>query len=455
MLRSYTNQDDIVIGTPVANRHYNQIQNLIGFFVNSLPIRININNKSNLTDFIKQLSNHIIDAQLHQDLPFEKLVNILNVEKDTSRHPIFQIMFGVQSFGNNSKQDYNDNILLPYDKDATKYNIAKFDIETFIDDSDEILRGSFGYRVSLYKEDTIKRCIYTYIHILQQVSQVSNNKELALSNITYLSKREEDLILKEWNNTDKSYPSDKTIHSLFEEQVIKAPNNIAVVYEDIKLTYKELNKRANQLAHYLIKHHNIKPDSLITLLLDRSEHIIIAILAVLKAGAAYVPMDPNYPDDRIKYILDNTNTNIVITNNIYNSRINKLSKINAIPIDNDAFSKTLNILPSANPIVNNLTSNNLAYVIYTSGTTGNPKGVLIEHKNTISLITANYININPNDTGILLSDIAFDATVFEIWTQLLNALTLFIPKNVLKLTSNVKEVTNIFKKYNITILWFN
>ena len=112
--------------------------------------------------------------------------------------------------------------------------------------------------------------------------------------------------------------------------------------------------------------------------------MIIAILAVLKAGAAYVPMDPNYPDDRIKYILDNTNTNIVITNNIYNSRINKLSKINAIPIDNDAFSKTLNILPSANPIVNNLTSNNLAYVIYTSGTTGNPKGVLIEHKGVIN-----------------------------------------------------------------------
>ena len=384
MLRSYSNQDDIVIGTPIANRHYSQIENLIGFFVNSLPVRMNINNKSNISDFIKAVGDQVIAMQLHQDVPFEKLVSVLNVEKDTSRHSIFQIMFGVQSFGNDSKEDYSENIFLPYDKEGAKYNIAKFDIETFIDDSGEVLQGSFNYRVSLYKESTIKRFIDTYIHILNQIAYIDSS--VTLGDLTYLNKEEEELILRRWNDTDKDYPSDKTIHSLFEEQVVKSPNNTAVVYEDVKLTYKELNERANRLANYLIKHHNIKPDSLIALLLDRSEHMIISILAVLKAGAAYVPISPDYPDDRIKYILDDTNSNIVITNSIYNKRINKLKKVNIIPIDDSAFSKVLDTVSSTNTIVDNLTSNNLAYVIYTSGTTGKPKGVMIQHCSVVNRI---------------------------------------------------------------------
>ena len=279
MLRSYTNQDDIVIGTPVANRHYHQTQYLIGFFVNTVALRINIHNSSKLTDFIKQLGDQVIEAQIHQDLPFEKLVDELNVEKDTSRHPIFQVMFGLQSFGNNNidKENY---ILLPYEDKNIQYNIAKFDIETFIDDSEDILRGAFNYRVTLYKKNTIKGFINTYIQILQQIADIDkNNENFSLQNLKYLSTKEEELILKTWNDTDKEYPHDKTIHSLFEEQVVKTPNNIAVVYEDIKLTYKQLNNRANQLAHYLIKHHNIKPDTLIALLLDRSEHMLITYIS--------------------------------------------------------------------------------------------------------------------------------------------------------------------------------
>ena len=399
MLRSYSNQDDIVIGTPTANRHYNQIENLIGFFVNSLPVRININNTHNITDFIKTLGKQIVDMQLHQDLPFEKLVNILNMEKDTSRHPIFQIMFGVQSFGSNSKQEYEENILLPYDKERVKYNIAKFDMETFIDDSEEILRGNINYRISLYKESTIKRLMNTYVHILQQVSQVSNNKELSLANISYLNKKEEAL-LREWNATDKPYPSDRTIHSLFEEQVIKSPNNVAVIYEDIRLTYKELNEKANRLANYIIKHYDIKPDSLIALLLDRSENMIISILGVLKAGAAYVPMDREHPDERIEYILDDTNTNLVISNKCYDRRIGKINKkVGILSIDDKFFIKGLDKYPKTNLKVNNLTSSNLAYVIYTSGTTGKPKGVLIEHRGVINRINwmQNHYPISDND----------------------------------------------------------
>ena len=245
MLRSYTNQDNIVIGTPVANRHYSQIENLIGFFVNTLALRININNFSKLTEFIKKLGDQVIEAQLHQDLPFEKLVYELNVEKDTSRHPIFQIMFGLQAFGNNKSDDKKNNIVLPYKGNTNQYTIAKFDIETFMDDSEEIIRGSFNYRVTLYKKDTIENFINTFLQILKQVSVITSNENInSIQNLKYLNKDQEELILKKWNDTDKPYPHNKTIHTLFEEQVLKTPNNIAVVYEDIKLTYKELNERS-------------------------------------------------------------------------------------------------------------------------------------------------------------------------------------------------------------------
>ena len=433
MLRSYTNQDDIVIGTPVANRHYHQTQYLIGFFVNTVALRINIHNSSKLTDFIKQLGDQVIEAQIHQDLPFEKLVDELNVEKDTSRHPIFQVMFGLQSFGNNNidKENY---ILLPYEDKNIQYNIAKFDIETFIDDSEDILRGAFNYRVTLYKKNTIKGFINTYIQILQQIADIDkNNENFSLQNLKYLSTKEEELILKTWNDTDKEYPHDKTIHSLFEDQVLKTPNNIAVIYEDIKLTYKQLNDRANQLAHYLIKHHNIKPDTLIALLLDRSEHMLITILAVLKAGAAYVPMDPHYPDDRIKYILSDTNTTLVLANNIYTKRIKKLKKVNVIPIDDNTFLKEIMTYHSTNTIVKELTSSNLAYVIYTSGTTGNPKGVMIEHKGVVNLIkvqSKEFFITSIKDIKIknwlFYANYIFDAHIWEIFSSILSGCSLHV-----------------------------
>ena len=331
-------------------------------------------------------------------------------------------------------------------------DIAGAELYLRFQENDSSFSFKLCYDANLFKEYQITEITQCYKNLL---SKISKNPHEIVTKINLLNKKSKDKLLYKWNNTDKSYPSDKTIHSLFEEQVIKAPNNIAVVYEDIKLTYKELNNKANQLAHYLIKHHNIKPDSLIALLLDRSEHIIIAILAVLKAGAAYVPMDPNYPDDRIKYILDNTNTNIVITNNIYNSRINKLSKINAIPIDNDAFSKTLNILPSANPIVNNLTSNNLAYVIYTSGTTGNPKGVMIQHYSVVNLLS--HMNKSVYNVYNKLKNIAaftsyiFDVSVSEFFSLLLSGNILHILPDITKNDSLL--ISKYINRYSINYLY--
>ena len=543
MLRAYTGQDDIVVGFPVANRHYSQIEHLIGFFVNTLALRVHIETGANtntgiddntttsvnastnsiktLKDFIQHVGSEVLEAQLHQDLPFEKLVEELGVPKDTSRHPIFQVMFNLQSFGgdtSNSKPE-RESIITPYtgssDDSASIYNIAKFDLETFIDDnnSDGILRGGFNYRVSLYKEDAIKRFICTYKEILTQVAKaLSNNTtkdSFKIEDLTYITKEEQDL-LTTWNKTEATYPHNKTIHQLFEEQVKKTPDNLAVVYSDgedeVKLTYKELNERANRLAHYLITNYNITPDTLVPLLLDRSEYIIISILAVLKAGGAYVPMDPDYPDERIRYILEDVEVanrkladdkgnkhtpTVVITNEVYESKLEDTlrtytvqkqgqeqeqqvlhqekvrrdketdtnTKISLLTVDSKLFeekleelSKLSSINIDTSTIVKDLTPTNTAYVIYTSGTTGNPKGVMQLHSNVMRLFTATdeWYHFSQSDVWTLFHSYVFDFTVWEIWGALLHGGRLVIPSYMV--TRDLYAFYDLCKKERVTVL---
>ncbi|OYX94161.1 MAG: hypothetical protein B7Y76_10960, partial [Sphingobacteriia bacterium 35-40-5] len=401
MLRAYSNQSDLVIGSPVANRHYSQIENLIGFFVNTLALRVEVDSNLLVKDFIQHIGKEVVSAQFYQDLPFEKLVEELGIAKDTSRHPIFQVMFSVQGFGSKQFSNQRSELLQTYtlSSNASLYSAAKFDITTIIDDSQTTLRGSFNYAVSLYKEETIFSFIETYTEILRQFVELKENKDkleqTRILDLHYLKAEQYQQIIYDWNATDKEYPSDKTIHQLFEEQVVKTPDNIAIVYEDTKLTYRELNERSNQLANYLRKEYDVQPDDLIALCLDRSEYMLIAILAVLKAGGAYVPMDPGYPEERLKYILEDTQAKVILANEIYQKQLIELSKsseslvialkVSVVAIDSDAIKAALNEQVLSDPIsLSNLlihvTSKNLAYIIYTSGTTGNPKGVMVEHK---------------------------------------------------------------------------
>ncbi|MFO0319377.1 MAG: amino acid adenylation domain-containing protein, partial [Neisseriaceae bacterium] len=403
MLQAYSNQNDIVLGTIVSNRHYLQIENLIGFFVNTVVLRQQIDSDTKLIDFIKQVSKEVLDAQLHQDLPFERLVEELAEDKDTSRHPIFQVMFAVQHFG-------TGNSLFDFYKPSELLITSKFDLTLFIDDSDEQLTAVFEYATSLFIKESIVSYKETYLIILEQLTNLIalDNKHKQIKNIYYLSKASYQKIVIDYNKTEKDYPKDKTIHQLFEEQVLKTPNNIAIVYEDVKLTYHELNVKANQLANYLLKNYQIKPDDLIALCLDRSEYMIICILAVLKAGGAYVPIDPSYPDERIKYILKDTQTKIVLTNEIHQDKLRhiincdsgseiqidinhkslcKFSMITSILVIDNPLKLSAVAQQSANNLQTSVTNNNLAYIMYTSGSTGTPKGVMIEHTSYINVVS--------------------------------------------------------------------
>nr|WP_225630014.1 amino acid adenylation domain-containing protein [Cysteiniphilum sp. 19X3-34] len=270
----------------------------------------------------------------------------------------------------------------------------------------------------------------------------------SIKDIPLLSKEEYQKIIIDWNNTDKPYPRDKTICQLFEEQVEKTPNHIAIVFEEKQFTYKELNAKSNQLARYLQTLSNIQPDDLIAICLDKSLEMIVGILGILKSGAAYVPIDPNYPNERVKYILNDTRASLLLSQSQYTSRLKNISKAIIIPLD-EAYYENFSMcnLNSLNG------SNNLSCVIYTSGTTGRPKGVLLTHKNIPSLVANNYIEINQQHTFAYLSSLAFDASFFETWTPLLSGAKLIIPKRLIDLVSDIKAFKSFLGDHNINVLW--
>ncbi|MED7789619.1 condensation domain-containing protein, partial [Francisella sp. 19X1-34] len=393
LMHKYTSQEDIVIGTPIANRHHSQIQDLIGFFVNSLALREQIDGNEYILELVNRVYTNLIEAQSHQDLPFERLVSELNIEQDQSRHPIFQVMFGLQSFGSEGSK-----LFKPIDS-YNNYKIAKFDLECFIDDSNSKLQVSFNYATALYSKDTVQRMANGYQGILNRLIQ---SPETKIKEYTLLSEKDYQEIVYEWNARDRDCPKDKTVYELFEEQVKQNPNNVALVFEDKRLTYRKLNQRSNQLARYIrrqykeVTNQELAPDILIPLCLERSFDMVIGILAVMKAGGAYVPMDHDYPQDRFRHILEDTQAKLVITQSHLENKFDYIAKdLSLISIDSGEDQSYVYDQEDKENLPPQSRSIDLAYVIYTSGTTGLPKGVMVEHEGILSFaINNNFVDYN-------------------------------------------------------------
>lgn len=288
LLSVYSNQKDIVVGIPIANRHYKQLEPLIGCFIYSIPVRITINPQVLIKDLIQEIASEFIEIYKYLDLPFEELLSELNIPKDTSVHPIFRVMFSLQRFGGT----INSGLMEIYKPINHFYKIAKFDISTFIDDSEVCIKGMFNYSFRLYKDITIQNFIDTYSLILEQCANLTQESYLInhfqVCDLVYLTHEQQKVILNPFvpiNNI--GLDRTKTISQLFEEQVLNSPNSTAVKYKDTELTYNQLNEKANQLAHYLRIIYQITPDSLVAICLDRNENMLISILAILKSGGAY------------------------------------------------------------------------------------------------------------------------------------------------------------------------
>ena len=340
LIARYCNGDKSKVLFPISIR--NVTKELYGSYVNTLISSIDISANKTYEELVSEYKKFIRDLELKDNNKY-------------SYYPIYDTVHSLEtervnvSFAqtNARRKKFNFQGCKESIDNEDEVGIGGTDLYLGFEESKNSFTFKLYYNANLFADYQIIELIEGYKKLLSAIIEDPNQ---VLAKVDLLSKSSREKLLLKWNDTDKDYPYDKTIHTLFEEQVLKFPNNVAVVYESIKLTYKELNKRANQLAHSLIKHHNIKPDDLVALLLDRSEYMIIAILGILKAGGAYVPMDPEYPDDRIKYILSDTNTNLVINNNTYTKRINTINnKVKTIPIDDKSFIKDLIKYDNTNP----------------------------------------------------------------------------------------------------------
>nr|WP_262493035.1 non-ribosomal peptide synthetase [Myroides guanonis] len=406
LLSRYSGQDDICVGTPIANRTQLELEGMIGFFVNMLALRSDLSGDPSFKDLLSRVKQTTLEGYDHQLTPFEKVVDRVITTRDMNVTPLFQVLFSLQNEGDNFEEKdrgLNDIIISGYEFDNAT---SKFDLAFSVLESSNGISLGINYCTALFDKTTIDRMLSQYQELL--VSIVSNIT-LPINNISMLTQEEKHQLLDVFNNTDVAYPLDKTVVDLFTEQVKRTPNAIAVVYEQGELTYKELDNHSNQLAHYLLSNNNISTDSLIGVVLDRSEWLIISFLAILKTGAAYVPIDPNFPEERKTYIKKDSNCSIIVDTLL----------LEAFKEDSSSYSDDL-------PEIN-ISPDNLAYVIYTSGSTGKPKGVMIEHRNLVHLCFWHRLaySVTAKSRSTLFSGVGFDASVWEIYPYLLFGASLY------------------------------
>ncbi|MHC5767665.1 MAG: amino acid adenylation domain-containing protein [Nostoc sp.] len=431
LLYRYTGQTDIVVGSPLASRNRAEVESLIGFFVNVLVLRTDLSGDLSFQELLAQVKSTALEAYIHQDLPFEKLVEEIQPNRDLSYNPLFQVMFVLQNVPISNPRLSDVSVTCQEGYNGT----SKFDLTLFMEDDEQGLVATCEYNTDLFNADTIARML---LHFQTLLESIVSNPEQRISDLQLLTPSEVQQLLVDWNNTETNYPQDKCIHQLFEAQVEKTPSNIAVIFENQKLTYQELNDQANQLAHYLQKL-EVKPEVIVGVCMKRSPEMLIALLAILKAGGAYLPLDPAYPQERLSFMVEDSQTKVLLTQSHLVELFAK-SNVHIVCIDRDS---QLLSQHSRENLLSEVKSNNLAYVIYTSGSTGVPKGVAIAHQSCVAFLTWSRELFTDDDlAGVLAStSICFDLSVFELFVPLSWGGRVILVENALHLPSLVAEVS--------------
>ncbi|MDB9325682.1 condensation domain-containing protein, partial [Nodularia spumigena CS-590/02] len=361
LLSRYSNQNDIVVGSAIANRNRREIEPLIGFFVNTLALRTNLQGNPTFIELLQRVKQVTLDAYDHQDLPFEKLVDELGLERSLAHHPLFQVAFGLQS-GTPEKLEIPGLTLTRFEWENTT---TFFDLSLIFRETPQGLTGEWEYATDLFADTTIQRMKEHFAVLLKQIT---DNPHQSINTLSLLTE-DEIQQLQTWNQTQTEYPQDKTLITIFEEQVIKNPDNLAVVFESESLTYQQLNEKAEQLADYLIENYQIQPDTLIGISVERSLEMIIGVLGILKAGGAYVPIDPNYPPERIQLMLEDSGISVLLTQSFLVNKLplDSLKNIVAVVYLDDSSRQDAKTQRKQQReiIKNQVKSDNLAYVIYT------------------------------------------------------------------------------------------
>jgi amino acid adenylation domain-containing protein len=444
LLHRYTGEEDICVGTPIAGRTRLDTESLIGFFVNTLVLRTTVASTSSFKQVLSGVREAVLEAHTHQDVPFDRLVEILQPARDLSRTPFFQVIFALQE-AVVEKVELPELKLSPVKADKTT---AKVDLTLLMEETAEGLKGSFEFNTDLFDRATVERLTG---HFRQLLEAVSDNAEERVSELPLLTTRELQQLLYQWNDTTTDYPRDKCVHQLFELQVERTPDAVAVISEDQQLTYRELNDRANQLAHYL-QSSGAGPESPIGIMIERSVELVVGLLGILKAGGAYVPLDPGYPRERLAFMIADAGIHHLLTQAQFVGQLpEQLFKPGSLTTSLDADWTEISRESTENP-ASKATPENLAYVMYTSGSTGIPKGVSVNHRSVVRLVrNTNYVDLNSDHTFLQMAPVSFDASTFEIWGSLLNGarLALMVPGAV----PSLEGLGESLRRYDVTTLW--
>jgi len=430
VLARLSGQDEVVIGTPTANRGQAETAGLIGFFVNTLALRINLGDSPSVSSLLSHVRNVSLAAQDHQDLPFEQVVEIVQPPRRLNRTPIFQAVLNWQ----NNEVSLLDFTSLQVSMAPTSYSMVTFDLELWLSELDEQIVGNLSYAAALFDVTTMQRQM-DYLETLLRAMVADNEQPVAA--IDLLSVYERTLQLETWNATAKPYPQDCCIHHLFEDQVRRNPQAAAVIDEAHVLSYGELNAHANRLAHHLI-HLGVKPDDRVAICVERGAGMVIGLMAILKAGGAYVPLDPAYPSERLGQLVVDAAPFFVLIDTAGRTTLPDAALVGRIVLDLEPLrmpeegAVAWSSQSEDDPHFAALLPQHLAYVIYTSGSTGTPKGVMVEHRNLVSytLGAIDLFKLSNRDTVFQQNTLNFDLSVEEIFPALLSGAALVISARI-------------------------
>ncbi|MFP2933432.1 amino acid adenylation domain-containing protein, partial [Pyxidicoccus sp. 3LG] len=441
LLSRYSGQDDVVVGSAIAGRNRAEYEELIGFFVNTLALRTRFAPGLTFRQLLSRVKETTLDAYAHQDLPFEKLVEALQPDRDLGRPPFFQVLFTLQN-----TRDEGASVSSP------GFSIRALDIETQVSrmdltlslaDTPQGFRGGLEYDTDLFDASTAARLVR---HLRMLVEGFVTAPDLPVAEVSLLSAEERRQVLGDWNSTATDYPRDTPIHTLFSRQASLTPDAVAVVFGDSTLTYRALDRRANQLAHHL-RTVGVVPGARVGVCLERSLELVVALLGILKAGGAYVPVDRTWPAERITLLLQQAGVRVLLTQD---SVANELPAVGPLLVRLDSEWTQVSRQPETEPGVD-VSAMHLAYVMFTSGSTGQPKGVCVPHRGVVRLVRGSTLaDFGPEHTFIQTAPMAFDASTLEVWGALLNGGRLVVaPPHKFSL----EELDALLVRHGVTTLW--
>jgi amino acid adenylation domain-containing protein len=455
LLSRYSGQVEFGIGVPNANRHIEETQDLVGCFMSTQVYKVQLQPDDTVSDFLQRLRGESIAALKYADVPFELLLDTIKVERSSNRTPLFQTIFDWRLEDDSNPELTINNLQLTIDIGALEQ--AKFDLSLGVTATaaGELICG-IEYDASIFEQCTIDRLAKYWQHLLQGIVEKPCQR---IAELPLLDQTEQQQIIEDWNDTAVDYDSSACIHQLFEQQAQRNPNNTALVFEEEKLSYRELNQKANQLAHKL-RELGVTSDTLVGIAVERSLEMVIGLLAILKADGAYVPLDPDYPSSRLAYMIEDSGIELLLTQSHIEKQLTIATtvetKLEVLLLDEVLRDNSLSTGTwaeySAENLVNHNNSANLAYVIYTSGSTGKPKGVLQTHHNVNRLLqaTEQWFNFTDNDVWTLFHSYAFDFSIWEIFGALLHGGKLVVVP--FEVTRSPSDLYNLLCKEKVTVL---